>query len=161
MAAYGRSCGADGLPPLTAAEVLTRTIHQDVAFRAGVTDILTTADQVLDKRQGVCQDFAHLALAILRAMRVPARYVSGYLHTAALRGKAHRIAADASHAWVEVLDTDAGWMGFDPANGRRVDGRYIVVARGRDYGDVCPLQGTFPGYGGAHRLQVWVDVQQI
>jgi transglutaminase-like putative cysteine protease len=101
-----------------------------------------------------------LAIACARSLGWAARYVSGYVYTAAFRGKGHRIASDASHAWFDVFDPLTGWRGFDPANNRRVDGNYIVVARGRDYNDACPLQGTFQG-GGVHRLDVSVDVQQI
>ena len=141
-------------------EALCSRIHADLIFRAGVTDERTTAEEVLAIRQGVCQDFTHLALACSRSLGWAARYVSGYVHTAASRGKAHRIATDASHAWLEVFDTSCGWLGLDPANNRRADDRYIVVARGRDYDDACPLQGAFEG-GGSQQLRVSVDVQQI
>ena len=160
LADYGRAGWNQDLPLAMAAESLNQKIFEDLAFRAGVTDTRTTAEQVLHDRRGVCQDFAHLAIGVLRSMGLPARYVSGYVHTAAFRGKDHRIAADASHAWFEVLDPRSGWVGFDPTNGRRVDGHYIIVARGRDYNDVCPIQGTFEG-GSDHRLQVSVDVKQI
>lgn len=142
------------------AEALCRRIHTDVQFRTGVTDDQTSAEKVLVIRQGVCQDFTHLAIACARSLGWAARYVSGYVHSAAFRGKAHRIAADASHAWLEVFDPLSGWLGLDPTNNRRTDRHYIVVARGRDYNDVCPLQGTFEG-GGGHHLKVSVDVQQL
>jgi transglutaminase-like putative cysteine protease len=142
------------------AETLSRRIYSDLTFEAGVTDIRTDAGQVLSLGRGVCQDFAHLALACARTLGWPARYISGYVHTAPFRGAAHRIAEDASHAWFEVFDPRAGWVGLDPANNRRVDHHYITVARGRDYNDACPLQGTFDR-GSVQRLNVSVDVQQI
>lgn len=142
------------------AEALCRRIHADLTFRAGVTDDRTNAEDVLALRRGVCQDFTHLALACARSMGWASRYVSGYVHTAPFRGKTHRIAADASHAWLEVLDPHSGWLGLDPANNCRTDERYIVAARGRDYSDTCPLEGTFKG-GGAHRIRVSVDVQSF
>ncbi len=142
------------------AEALCRRIHVDLTFRAGVTHDQTNAEEVLAFRQGVCQDYAHLALACMRSLGWAARYVSGYVHTAAFRSKDHRIAADASHAWLEVYDPLGGWLGLDPTNNRRMDGHYIAVARGRDYSDVCPLQGTFEG-GCGHHLKVSVDVQQL
>jgi transglutaminase-like putative cysteine protease len=140
------------------ADTLTRQIHADLAFAAGATRDRSSADEVLALGKGVCQDFTHLAIACARALGWPARYVSGYVHTAAFQGQAHRIAADASHAWLEIFDPRIGWLGFDPTNRRRVDHHYVIVARGRDYDDVCPLEGSFKG-GGAHRLQVAVDVQ--
>jgi len=144
----------------TQAELLCRRIHADLTFRAGVTHDLTTAEEVLASRMGVCQDFSQLAIACARSLGWAARYVSGYVHTAAFRGQAHRIAADASHAWLEVFDPGTGWLGLDPTNNRRADDHYIVAARGRDYDDACPLQGIFEG-GGSHHLRVSVDVQEI
>jgi transglutaminase-like putative cysteine protease len=144
----------------TQAETLNRRIHADLKFAVGSTHDQTSAEAVLASRRGVCQDFAHLAIACARSLGLAARYVGGYVHTAAFRGKGHRIAADASHAWFEVFDPLTGWLGFDPANNLRADDNYIVAARGRDYNDACPLQGCFEG-GGTHRLQVSVDVQRI
>jgi len=142
------------------AEALCRRIHADLKFKVGSTHEQTNAEEVLASRQGVCQDFAHLTLGCMRSLGWAARYVSGYVDTAPFRGKSHRIAADASHAWLEVYDPLVGWLGLDPTHDRRPDDYYIIVARGRDYDDVCPLQGTFEG-GGGHHLRVSVDVQQI
>jgi transglutaminase-like putative cysteine protease len=142
------------------AEALCRRIHVDLTFRAGVTHDRTNAEEVLAFRQGVCQDYTHLALACVRSLGWAARYVSGYVHTAAFRGKAHRIAADASHAWIEVFDPEGGWLGLDPTNNCQADDHYIVVARGRDYNDASPLQGTLEG-GGGQQIRVSVDVQQL
>lgn len=160
MAHYARTVFVKDKPLLTAAADLTKKIHSDMRFRSGATDVQTSAAEVLEKGQGVCQDFAHLAVACLRSLGLAARYVSGYLYTAASRGKVHRIAGDASHAWFEVLDPQSGWVGFDPTIGLPVDDHYIAVAWGRDYNDACPLRGTAEG-GGAHRMHVSVDVQEI
>ena len=147
-------------PPLRIAQELCDHIHSRFDFRLGTTTVNTHAGQVLAEGHGVCQDFAHLAIAGLRSRGAAARYVSGYLHTAAFRGKTYRMASDASHAWFEVFDRHNGWIGFDPTHGRRTDQNYIVLARGRDYTDANPMEGTFNG-GGSHALQVSVDVQQI
>ena len=157
---YARALFVQDKPLLMAVADLSDQIHRDLRFKAGITDVSTPASTVLDRRQGVCQDFTHLALACLRSLGLSARYVSGYVHTAAFRGKAHRIAQDASHAWFEIHDPQCGWVGVDPTNGRRVDDRYVVVAWGRDYDDICPLRGTFAG-GTTQSLHVSVDVQEI
>lgn len=160
IADYAHIAMSTDKPLLNTVSDLSHRIYTDIAFLPGTSNIDTTATEVLSTRQGVCQDFSHLAIAALRSRGIMARYVSGYLHTAGFRGKEHRMASDRSHAWFEVFDPETGWVGFDPANGRRVDENYITVAWGRDYNDVCPLQGTFQG-GGAHSLHVSVDVQQL
>lgn len=158
IVAYARTIEVPDTPLLSAAGLCSR-IHADLSFMPGSTSVSTRADEVLSLGNGVCQDFAHLAIACLRTLGVPARYVSGYLHTAAFRKEPHRIASDVSHAWFEVFDPQNGWTGFDPTNNRRVDENYIIAAWGRDYEDVRPLQGTFEG-GGTHSLHVSVDVAQ-
>jgi transglutaminase-like putative cysteine protease len=160
FADYTKVVFAPGKPVVEAAGELTRYIHADMGYSPGSTDIRTGADQVLISRQGVCQDFTHLALACLRSHGLAARYVSGYVHSAAFRGKSHRIASDASHAWFSVFDPQHGWVDFDPTNGRSVDHHYITVAWGRDYDDVCPLTGTFQGEA-SHSLKVSVDVKKL
>jgi transglutaminase-like putative cysteine protease len=105
-------------------------------FQAGHTDVTDTALGLLAKGRGVCQDFAHLMLCALRARGVPSRYVSGYLATGA--------GADATHAWVQAW-YDGAWHGFDPANNCPQDGRYVVIAVGRDYDDVAPVRGSYRG----------------
>jgi transglutaminase-like putative cysteine protease len=115
-------------------------IAERFAYEVGFTDVADTALDLLHTGRGVCQDFSHLMLAVLRRQGVPARYVSGYL--AAVEGDA---IATASHAWVQVLDGGA-WYGFDPANNARQDERYVVTAVGRDYDDVPPIRGTYFGH---------------
>jgi transglutaminase-like putative cysteine protease len=128
-----------GQAPTAAARAVTEAIHGRFGFEVGATNVTHNATDLLEAGSGVCQDFAHLALALLRMHGFAARYVSGYL------GSEHGDAlAEASHAWVQVLDAGA-WHGFDPANGGLEDERYVVTAVGRDYDDVPPLRGTFGG----------------
>jgi len=156
---YSRSLFSAKDTIVAAARALMHRIHSDMTFVAGATDVATPAARVLQKRQGVCQDFTHLALACLRSVGLPARYVSGYLNTSAFRCNSHRIASDASHAWFSVCDPRLGWVDFDPTNNRMADDNYITVAWGRDYADVSPVTGTFEGPE-EHDLEVWVDVQE-
>jgi transglutaminase-like putative cysteine protease len=106
---------------------------------------------VLKKKRGVCQDFAHLMIACLRALGLPARYVSGYLLTRPPPGKPRLIGADASHAWVSVYAPGfpGNWVDFDPTNNLLPDTEHITIAIGRDFGDISPLRGIILGGGGA------------
>ena len=122
---------------------------------------------VLRKRAGVCQDFAHLALACLRSHGIAARYVSGYLATQPPPGKERIVGADASHAWLAVwmpgaAATGAGeWLAIDPTNDQWANERYITVAWGRDYGDVSPVRGVVIGPAVEQTLEVDVDVTRV
>jgi transglutaminase-like putative cysteine protease len=109
-------------------------------------------------RRGVCQDFAHIMLACLRSLGLSARYVSGYLRTTASGSEPASLGTDASHAWVSVFCPPFGWIDLDPTNDVRVSTGHIVIAWGRDFGDVSPLRGVIVG-GGRHRLSVRVSVQ--
>ena len=121
----------------------------------------TPVAEVFKKRAGVCQDFAHLMLACLRSLGLPARYVSGYLETAPPPGKARLVGADASHAWISVFCGDeAGWVDADPTNNVLPGERHITVAWGRDFSDVSPLRGVTLGAGGQW-LEVSVDVMPV
>jgi transglutaminase-like putative cysteine protease len=115
---------------------------------------------VLRARRGVCQDFAHLALAALRALRLPARYVSGYLLTRPPPGKPKLRGADASHAWISVWAPETGWVDFDPTNGMIPRNDHITVAIGRDYDDISPISGVLLG-GGEQSMRVEVDVDPL
>jgi transglutaminase-like putative cysteine protease len=108
----------------------------------------------------VCQDFAHLQIACLRAMKLAARYVSGYLLTVPPPGQPRLIGADASHAWLAAWCPGIGWVDFDPTNDLMPDVEHITIAWGRDYDDVCPIKGVFVG-GGEHSMRVSVDVQLL
>jgi transglutaminase-like putative cysteine protease len=154
---YARPSFAAGRPILEAALDLTQRIHRDFIFDGTATDISTPVAHVLKQRRGVCQDFAHLALTCLRALRLPARYVSGYLLTYPPPGAEKLRGADASHAWVSVWMPEAGWVDLDPTNGLLPAGEHIAVAWGRDFADVSPVSGVLLG-GGRQRLEVSVDV---
>jgi transglutaminase-like putative cysteine protease len=139
---------------------LTARIHSDFRFDSKVTNVRTTTDEVFRKRRGVCQDFAHFQIACLRSLRLSARYVSGYLRTYPPPGKPRLVGADASHAWVSAYCPGVGWIGLDPTNNVVPSTGHIMLAWGRDYGDVSPLFGVIQG-GGAHVLQVSVDMEEL
>jgi transglutaminase-like putative cysteine protease len=136
---------------------LTERIHTDFEYDPAATSISTPPIEILARRRGVCQDFAHLQIACLRSFGLSARYVSGYMVTRPPPGKPRLVGADASHAWVSVYLPDVGWVDFDPTNRRLANGDYITLAWGRDYSDVSPIRGVFLG-GGAHQMSVSVDV---
>ena len=137
---------------------LNGRIFKDFKFDARATEVTTPVADVFKKRAGVCQDFAHLMLACLRSLGVPARYVSGYLETSPPPGKPRLTGADASHAWVSVFcGESAGWIDTDPTNDLLPGDRHITVAWGRDFSDVSPLRGVTLGAGG-QKLDVAVDV---
>ena len=159
---YARASFPPGRPVLEGARELTRRIARDFTFDAKATTVSTPLAEVAARRRGVCQDFAHLMIAGLRGLSLPAAYVSGYLRTIPPPGRARLRGADASHAWVAVwCGDDVGdggeWVGLDPTNDCVVRDDHIVVARGRDYGDVCPVDGII-ATGGGQKLAVEVDV---
>jgi len=140
---------------------LNQRIRRDFAYLPGATDISTPIATVMQTRKGVCQDFAHVMIAGLRGLGLPARYASGYLRTYPPPGVTERRGADASHAWVSAWCGDAlGWIDFDPTNDLIVRDEHIVVAYGRDFADVTPLRGVILG-GGAHKLDVAVTVTPL
>jgi transglutaminase-like putative cysteine protease len=141
-------------------ELITR-IHADFTYKAGATTVRTSVPDVLRKREGVCQDFAHLTVSCLRSMGLPARYVSGYLETDPPAGQAKLQGADASHAWAAVLVPDAGWVDLDPTNRQFVDNRYVVLAWGRDYDDVPPLKGVILTDAKQSTMDVSVDLVRL
>lgn len=141
-----------------AVDDLTTRIHAEFRYESGSTSVSTRVAEVLAQRRGVCQDFARLALACLRGHGLPARYVSGYLATTPPPGRERVVGADATHAWAEVRLPDGSWLGFDPTNDCRVDDRYVVVARGRDFADVSPLRGVIHTEEASSRIEVSVDV---
>jgi transglutaminase-like putative cysteine protease len=157
LAAYARPSFAPGRPVLEAARELVHRIHADFTYDPHATTIATPLVEVLERRRGVCQDFAHLAIGCLRSLRLPARYVSGYLLTHPPPGQPKLVGADASHAWFAVFVPGAGWFDFDPTNDLVPADEHVSVAVGRDYDDVTPLRGVIQG-GGAHEVTVQVDV---
>lgn len=157
---FARPCFAPGRPVLEAVGELMGHIYRELEYDPHFTTVATPIDEVLAHRRGVCQDFAHLALAVLRGLGLAARYVSGYLETLPPPGQPKLQGADASHAWFSVLVPGTGWIDFDPTNDQVPRGQHIVTAVGRDYQDVTPVRGVFYG-GGEHRLEVAVDVDRV
>jgi transglutaminase-like putative cysteine protease len=152
-------------PLLEAARNLMTRIYTDFTYETEVTEVNTPALESLELRKGVCQDFAHIMVACLRTMGLPARYVSGYLLTEPPPGRPRLVGADASHAWVSVYvppaqefaDSWSGWCDFDPTNNRGPGEDYVTLALGRDYSDVSPIRGVIHG-GANHTLDVGVTV---
>lgn len=139
--------------------IVTRTImehlHKICKYVPGASSVTTTSAEFFTDTRGVCQDFAHLMLAMCRSLGIPARYVSGYLYDPTRR---EMRGAHASHAWCEVFIPGRGWFGFDPTNKRLADDHYIILAVGRDYDDVAPVKGTFLG-SGSRTMSVLVHIQ--
>ena len=159
--AYAATSFPPGRPIYAGVRDLTTRIRSDFAFKSGVTTISTPVCRVLAQRAGVCQDFSHLMIAGLRALGLPARYVSGYLRTRPPPGVAPRLGADQSHAWVGCwLGPDHGWVDFDPTNDLVVRDEHVVLAWGRDYGDISPVRGVILG-GGKHSVAVGVDLAPV
>lgn len=123
-------------------KALTAFLRDRIEYKPLVTRVDSSLDDVLALGQGVCQDFAHLMIGVGRELRVPSRYVSGYICTDSAN---HVRGSGATHAWCECYLPERGWVGFDPTNNLLVDGRYVLVARGRDYRDVPPTRGIFRG----------------
>lgn len=167
FADYAADCFTPERPLLEAANALMLKINEEFIFDAEATQVATPLLQVLEEKRGVCQDFAHLMIACLRALGLPARYVSGYLLTEPPEGQERLIGADASHAWVSlyvpgyeagaVSDAAAVWVDFDPTNAVLPGEGHISLAWGRDFSDVSPLRGVILG-GGQHVLDVRVTV---
>ena len=156
LAAYAQSSFSKNRGVLEAALDLTRRIHADFGFDPKATSVSTPLRELLAKRRGVCQDFAHFMTGCLRALGLPARYVSGYILTSPPPGRPRLVGADASHAWVSAW-TGAGWVDLDPTNNCIVDDAHITLAWGRDFSDVTPMRGVILG-GGEQELEVRVTV---
>jgi transglutaminase-like putative cysteine protease len=154
---YAAPSFTPGRPLLDAVLDLTQRMHADFKFDPEATNIATPLLDVFKTRRGVCQDFAQLEIACLRAMGIAARYISGYLETEPPPGKPKLAGADASHAWVSFHCPGRGWIDVDPTNNLLVSNRHITVAWGRDYSDVSPIRGIIIG-SGDHTLEVAVDV---
>lgn len=146
-------------PVAVYAEQLMRHIYHTFTYESGFSSLVTPISEIIAARKGVCQDFAHLAIAVLRRQNVPARYVSGYLETLPPPGEVKLQGADASHAWYSIYVAGQGWYDFDPTNNKRPDNQYVTTAWGRDYADVVPIKGVVYG-GGSHTLIVEVDVNR-
>src|ERR1700688_1198734 len=161
IAAYTAVSFPAGRSMLAGLQELNRRIWTDLSYRGGVSNTATTAAQTINTRAGVCQDYAHLMIACLRALGLPGRYVSGYLRTYPPAGQTKRRGADQSHAWVASwLGEEIGWVDFDPTNNLLLKDEHITLAWGRDFQDVSPLRGIILG-GGRHTLRVNVDLDPV
>jgi transglutaminase-like putative cysteine protease len=150
-----------GRPIVDATTAFCSQIFETFAFDSSYSEVSTPLVAVLNDRRGVCQDFAHLAVACLRVLGLAARYVSGYIETEPPPGEPKSIGADASHAWCSVWIPDHGWLDFDPTNGIVAPSRHVTIAWGRDYADVAPVRGVVVGPGSTQSLTVSVDVARI
>jgi transglutaminase-like putative cysteine protease len=157
---YAAGIFRPGRPLGQAVADVVHRIFTDFAYKSGVTSVSTTLAEVLERREGVCQDFAQLAVACLRCAGLPARYVSGYLETHPPSDQPRLQGSDASHAWASVLLPELGWVDIDPTNDRLVDEAFIVTAWGRDYTDVPPLKGVIFTESTKRTLKVAVDVRR-
>jgi transglutaminase-like putative cysteine protease len=155
---YARESFTPRRPIYEAASELNARIHRDFVYDSKATEVTTTPSESFARKRGVCQDFAHVMIAGLRGLGLPAYYISGYIRTIPPPGQARLQGADASHAWAAVWCGPAfGWLGLDPTNAIPEGDDHVVVARGRDYADVPPVEGVVLSYGG-HELDVEVDV---
>lgn len=158
---YARQSFQTGRPLMEAALDLTRRLHADFIYDPEATTVQTPAAEAFSARRGVCQDFAHIMICGLRGLGLPAAYVSGYLRTRPPPGKPRLEGADATHAWVNLwLGEARGWVGFDPTNAIVVQDDHIVLAMGRDYADVAPIDGIILDPG-EQTLTVAVDVVPV
>ncbi|MGA9276148.1 transglutaminase family protein [Ilumatobacter sp.] len=164
LAALARRIFTPGRPVVEAVTDLSREIFETYTFDSTATDWATPLDAVLENQRGVCQDFAHLATAVLRSVGLPSSYVSGYIETEPPPGEVKSIGADASHAWCSVWtgdSDDAGWLDIDPTNHQVPPTRHVTVGWGRDYADVAPVRGVVLGPGSNQRMSVAVDVTRL
>ncbi|WP_276353421.1 transglutaminase family protein [Cohnella caldifontis] len=157
VSAYASGIGGEGEGVFGFVREAARRIHGDFEYKPNSTGVGTTAEELIGIGSGVCQDFAHLMIAVCRYRGVPARYVSGYHFVGDLQGRDADF-EQASHAWVEVYVPGAGWMGVDPTNDNLIDWRYVKLGHGRDYTDIVPVKGIYRGTG-EQELTVTVDVR--
>ncbi|WP_278315092.1 transglutaminase family protein [Lolliginicoccus levis] len=146
-----------GHRPDEAVEIISRWVHEQMSYVPGTTGVHTSAVEAWEERKGVCQDYAHLTLLMLRGIGVPCRYVSGYLHPKP-DGEVGETVSGESHAWIEAWT--GGWWGFDPTNAMDVTEQHVAIGVGRDYRDVPPLRGIFIG-GKSTALDVVVDITRL
>ncbi len=150
---------AAGAPLGEALVQLNEAIHTEFTYEPGTTENSTSLATVWKTRTGVCQDFAHIGLSVLRTAGIPARYVCGYIETDAAAGGGRLTGAVATHAWIDVLVPGMTWVALDPTNRQWVNERYVAVSFGRDYRDAAPLRGTFKGSGG-QKMSIQVHMKR-
>lgn len=160
LASYALESFTPGREFVAAVLDLTERIYRNFKFDSKATSVRTSPEEVFRKRRGVCQDFAHLQIACLRSLNLPARYVSGYLRTYPPLGAPRLVGGDASHAWVSAYCPEIGWIDVDPTNNVVPSNNHVTLGWGRDYGDVSPLRGLILG-GRDHTLKVNVDVEPL
>ncbi|MFT3660576.1 MAG: transglutaminase family protein [Gordonia sp. (in: high G+C Gram-positive bacteria)] len=156
LVAHAREAAGD-LAPAAAAEAVVAEVTAEMRYLPGATEVHTTAAAAWERRSGVCQDYAHVALAMLRSLGIPARYVSGYLHPKASAEVGETVEGE-SHSWIEIWT--GGWWGIDPTNDKPIDGHHIFIGSGRDYSDVTPIKGIYTG-GGTSELDVSVRITRL
>lgn len=157
---FASDCFSPGATLWQGCQTLMQKIYSTLDFTPGFTTVNTPVESVLTSRKGVCQDFAHLMIACLRNLGLPARYVSGYIETVPPPGKEKLVGSDASHAWVSVYFPEVGWVEFDPTNNLLPSHHHIAVAVGRDYFDVAPIKGIIFS-SGKQNITVKVDVDRV
>jgi transglutaminase-like putative cysteine protease len=158
---YAQQSFASGRAILDGAIELMRRLKSDIVYEIGATTVTTTPPMAFAQRRGVCQDFAHIMISGLRGIGLPAGYVSGYLRSAPRSDQTRLQGADAMHAWVLIwCGQEAGWIGLDPTNAVLASDEHIVLALGRDYTDVAPMDGVVVGSGGQH-IEVGVSVTPV
>ncbi len=160
LADYAAISFMPGRPIISALRELTTRIHADFRYDPRATTVTTPVLEAFQQRAGVCQDFAQVQIACLRSLGLAARYVSGYLRTTPPPGKPRLVGADASHAWVSLYCGSDGWVDADPTNDTLPGEDHVSIAFGRDYSDICPIQGVYVG-GGNHSMSVTVDVAPL
>ncbi len=158
-----RNYGAESFQPnrsvFDAANELMQRIFTDFQFVPGFSDVATPLHEVFAEKKGVCQDFAQVAIACIRSVGLPARYMSGYIETIPPAGKEKLIGADASHAWFSIYIPGFGWVDFDPTNNIIPENQHLIVAWGRDYYDLPPLKGVIYS-SGKNEMSVSVDIRE-
>ena len=161
LATFAKECFIPEQSLLSGVMALTQKIYTEFEYSPATTTIATPLAEVLATKRGVCQDFAHLQIAMLRSLGFAARYVSGYIETLPPPGEEKLVGTDASHAWLAVYIPGDGWVEFDPTNNCLAHEQHIVTAWGRDYLDVTPLKGVIFGGGEKPVLSVSVDVARL
>jgi transglutaminase-like putative cysteine protease len=162
--AWGREILRENRPLGEAIDELNKTIYGEFKYRSGSTEIETPLSLIWKKREGVCQDFAHVMISILRAARIPCRYVCGYIESEPAVSvdptRKRLVGSLATHAWVEVLVPGMDWVALDPTNNQWCGEQHVTVAVGRDFFDAAPVRGTFKG-SASQKLKVHVSMQRI
>jgi transglutaminase-like putative cysteine protease len=162
--AWGREFLRENRPLGEALDELNKTIYREFKYRSGSTEIETPLSLIWKKREGVCQDFAHVMIGVLRAARIPCRYVCGYIESEPAvsvdPARKRLVGSLATHAWVEVLVPGMAWVALDPTNNQWCGEQHVTVAVGRDFLDAAPVRGTFKG-SASQKLKVHVSMQRI